>query len=132
MLKTILSFSALDDLVVTMDQLEYLLSCIREKDLLTESADYVISIKERIVTLNNMIDTRAGKVKIRSLNEALTPKEDDNCTFSATPISRAVVPRHDDDSDSSCSDDSFVSAAESIPYMVCYLLNTAFSFHLSC
>ena len=116
-------FIVLNDLAVTMDQLEYLVSCINDMELLTETSDYVVSVKEKLFALNNMIDARSNKVKIRSspkVEESESKTDEGVLRGMPSGSANAMIDiRDNDDAESSCSDDSFVSATESIPEMVC-------------
>lgn len=116
------SFAALDDLVVMMDQLEYLVSCVNDMQLFQEASECVMSIKEKILALSNMIEIRKDHMVKRPLKEAKIPEKNEECLLNATQDDRAFLLYHedyDDDEKSSCSDDSFLSAVESIPDMVC-------------
>jgi len=110
-----------NDLEVTMDQLEYLVSCINDMELLTETSDYVVSVKEKIFALNNMIDARSNKIKITSkpkVEESESKSDRNVLRIMSSGSANAIIDIGDnDDAESSCSDDSFVSAAESIPEM---------------
>ena len=120
-----------NDLEVTMDQLEYLISCINDMELLTETSDYVVSVKEKIFALNNMIDARSNKIKITSkpkVEESESKSDRNVLRIMSSGSANAIIDIGDnDDAESSCSDDSFVSAAESIPEMVCLLI-----YHFGC
>ena len=106
-----------------MDQLEYLLSCVNDMQLFQEASECVMSINKKVTALSNMIDIEKDHMRTRQLKEAEIPGKDEECLLNAAKHERQSLSYHedydDDDDISSCSDDSFLSAVESIPDVVC-------------
>ena len=110
--------------MVAMDQLEHLLTCINKMEELSFNIEYVTSVQMKLISLTEMLDDLSDKKNQKLLKGSREQKikEKEHQLISAGSEKHIVEGHHyDDDLDvqSSSSDDSFVSAAESVPEEVC-------------
>ena len=131
------NFSAMEDLLVLVDQLESLLSSINELEGMKIEQEYIWAVKEKLDHLNEVIESVSGKTRRKAIKEAKEDKlqdKEDGLTIKRSEKAMIVQDfkagnsmddedDDDDDSKSTSSDDSFVSASGSIPEEVgCYYL----------